>query len=162
MFKLYELTEMYQNISSLIEENADNETLEKALDEITDSIQIKAENMAKLIKSIEGNINVLKDEEKRLQVKRRALENKVVNIKEYLENQLKTMGLKKVQGNLFTVSIQKNPQSVNILDEDLIPEKFKVTKTTTSIDRKELLAALKEGQAVEGAEIKQTESLRIR
>lgn len=72
------------------------------------------------------------------------------------------MDLKKVQGNLFTVTIQKNPQSVNILNEDLIPEKFKITKTTTSIDRRELLAALKEGQAVEGAEIKQTESLRIR
>lgn len=162
MFKLYELTEMYQNISNLIEEDADNETLEKALDEITDSIQIKAENMAKLIKSIEGNINALKDEEKRLQAKRKALENKVVNIKEYLENQLKAMGLKKVQGNLFTVSIQKNPQSVNILNEDLIPEQFKKVVTTTKIDRKELLAALKEGQEIEGAEIKQTESLRIR
>ena len=162
MFKLYELTEMYQNISNLIEEDADNETLEKALDEITDSIQIKAENMAKLIKSIEGNINVLKDEEKRLQAKRKALENKVVNIKEYLENQLKAMGLKKVQGNLFTVSIQKNPQSVNILNEDLIPEQFKEVVTTTKIDRRELLAALKEGQEIEGVEIKQTESLRIR
>ena len=162
MFKLYELTEMYQNISNLIEEDADNETLEKALDEITDNIQMKAENMAKLIKSIEGNINALKDEEKRLQAKRKALENKVVNIKEYLENQLKAMGLKKVQGNLFTVSIQKNPQSVNILNEDLIPEQFKEVVTTTKIDRRELLAALKEGQEIEGVEIKQTESLRIR
>jgi len=162
MFKLYELTEMYQNISNLIEEDADNETLEKALDEITDNIQMKAENMAKLIKSIEGNINALKDEEKRLQAKRKALENKVVNIKEYLENQLKAMGLKKVQGNLFTVSIQKNPQSVNILNEDLIPEKFKEVVTTTKIDRRELLLALKEGQEIEGVEIKQTESLRIR
>ena len=162
MFKLYELTEMYQNISNLIEEDADNETLEKALDEITDNIQMKAENMAKLIKSIEGNINALKDEEKRLQAKRKALENKVVSIKRYLEEQLKAMGLKKVQGNLFTVSIQKNPQSVNILNEDLIPEQFKKVVTTTKIDRKELLAALKEGQEIEGAEIKQTESLRIR
>lgn len=162
MFKLYELTEMYQNISNLIEEDADNETLEKALDEITDNIQIKAENMAKLIKSIEGNINALKDEEKRLQAKRKALENKVVSIKRYLEEQLKVMGLNKVQGNLFTVSIQKNPQSVNILNEDLIPEQFKKVVTTTKIDRKELLAALKEGQEIEGAEIKQTESLRIR
>ena len=162
MFKLYELTEMYQNISNLIEEGATNEELEEALESITDNIQIKAENMAKLIKSIEGNINVLKDEEKRLQTKRRALENKVISIKEYLEEQLKAMNLNKVQGNLFTVSIQKNPQSVNILNEDLIPEQFKVTKTTTSIDRKELLAALKEGREIEGAEIKQTESLRIR
>lgn len=162
MFKLYELTEMYQNISNLIEEDADNETLEKALDEITDNIQMKAENMAKLIKSIEGNINALKDEEKRLQAKRKALENKVVSIKRYLEEQLKVMGLSKVQGNLFTVSIQKNPQSVNILNEDLIPEQFKEVVTTTKIDRKELLAALKEGQEIEGAEIKQTESLRIR
>ncbi len=70
MFKLYELTEMYQNISNLIEEGgATNEEFEKALESITDNINVKAENMAKLIKSIEGNINVLKDEEKRLQTK---------------------------------------------------------------------------------------------
>lgn len=162
MFKLYELTEMYQNILNLIEDDADNEDLKKALDSITDNINLKAENTAKLIRSIEGNIKVLKDEESRLEGKRKALENKVTNIKGYLENELKSMDMKKVKGNLFTVSIQKNPQSVNILNEDLIPEEFKRTVTTTTVVKKDLLEALKEGRVVEGAEIRQAESLRIR
>ncbi len=162
MFKLYELTEMYQNISNLIDEDVSNEELEKALGQIKDNIEQKAENTVKLIKSIEGNINTLKEEEKRLERKRKALENKRDGIKNYLENQLKFMDIKKVKTPLFTVSIQKNPQSVNILNEDLIPKQFKKTVTTTTVVKKDLLAALKEGQAIEGAEIRQSESLRIR
>lgn len=161
MFKLYELTEMYQNIWDLIgDDEADLETLERALENIEDNINFKAESMAKLIKNIDGDIDVLKQEEKRLAERRRALENKQKNIKGYLEMQLKTMEIDKVKTPLFTVALQNNPQSVEILDEDTIPEEFIIY--TKSISKKEILAKLKEGQEVPGAEIRQTKSLRIR
>lgn len=161
MFKLYELTEMYQNIWDLIgDDEADLETLERALENIEDNINFKAESMAKLIKNIDGDIGVLKQEEKRLAERRRALENKQKNIKGYLEMQLKTMEIDKVKTPLFTVALQNNPQSVEILDEDTIPEEFIIY--TKSISKKEILAKLKEGQEVPGAEIRQTKSLRIR
>lgn len=143
MFKLYELTEMYQNIWDLIgDDEADLETLERALENIEDNINFKAESMAKLIKNIDGDIDVLKQEEKRLAERRRALENKQKNIKGYLEMQLKTMEIDKVKTPLFTVALQNNPQSVEILDEDTIPEEFIIY--TKSISKKEILAKLKE------------------
>ena len=162
-FKLYELTEMYKNIWDLVEDDEiDLETLEKALSNIEDNIEAKAENTAKLIKGIDGDINTLKEEENRLAKKRRALENKQKNIKEYLEMQLKVMEIDKVKTPLFTVALQKNPPSVNITNEDLIPDQFKKTVTTVSVVKKDLLEALKSGQVIEGAEIKQGKSLRIR
>ena len=162
-FKLYELTEMYKNIWDLVEDDEiDLDTLEKALSNIEDNIEAKAENMAKLIKGIDGDINTLKEEENRLAKKRRALENKQKNIKEYLEMQLKVMEIDKVKTPLFTVALQKNPPSVNITNEDLIPDQFKKTVTTVSVVKKDLLEALKSGQVIEGAEIKQGKSLRIR
>ncbi|MBU5424975.1 siphovirus Gp157 family protein [Tissierella pigra] len=162
-FKLYELTEMYQNISDLIsDDEVGNEALEKALEDIKDNIELKAENMAKLIKNIDGDIEVLKTEEERLADRRKALENKKENIKTYLENQLKIMKVDKVKTPLFTVALQNNPQSVNILDEELIPNDYKKTVTTTSISRKDLLDDLKQGLIIDGVELRQTKSLRIR
>lgn len=163
MFKLYELTEMYQNIWDLVEdEEVDLDTLETALSQVEDNIELKAESMAKLIKGIDGDVIALKEEENRLAKRRKALENKQANIKLYLENQFKAMGLDKIKTPIFTVALQNNPPSVNILDEDLIPEQYKKSVTTVSIVKKDILEALKEGQVINGAEIKQGKSLRIR
>lgn len=162
-FKLYELTEMYQNIWDLVaDEEVDLDTLEIALSQVEDNLETKAESMAKLVKGIDGDVTALKEEENRLAKRRKALENKQTNIKQYLQNQFNVMGIDKVKTPLFTVALQNNPPSVNILDEDLIPEQYKKTVTTTSIVKKDLLNALKEGQVIEGAEIKQGRSLRIR
>ena len=163
MFKLYELTEMYENIWKLIgDEDVDIESLEIALLNIEDNIEAKAENTAKLIKSIDGDVIALKEEEKRLASRRRALENKQTNIKSYLENQLLIMGVDKVKTALFTVALQNNPPSVVFTDEDLIPGIYKKEVTTITIPKKEILDAIKSGIEVPGAEIKQTKSLRIR
>lgn len=162
-FKLYELAEMYENILNLIEdEETDSESLEAALGQVEDNIESKAENTAKLIKTIEGDVETIKAEEKRLQGKRRALENKKDGIKGYLEHHLKVMNIDKVKTPLFTVALQNSPASVKVLDEDLIPEKYKKTVTTTSVVKKDLLDALKNGEVIEGAEIKQSKHLRIR
>lgn len=162
-YKLYELTELYKNIWDLVEdEEADLDTLELALGQVEDNIEIKAESMAKLIKSIDGDVEFIKAEETRLAGKRKVLENKQKNLKSYLENQLTTMAIDKVKTPLFTVAMQNNPPSVDISNEELIPEKFKKTVTTVSIVKKDLLDALKAGEVIEGATIKQGRSLRIR
>ena len=134
--KLYELTEMYQNVWNLIEdEDVDIESLEMALNQIEENIELKAEGMAKLIKSIDGDIAALKEEENRLAKKRKTLENKQKNIKTYLEYQLIGMGIDKVKTPLFTVALQNNPPSVRFIDEALIPEQYKVRTELVKIGR---------------------------
>lgn len=163
MIKLYELTEMYKNVWDLIsDEDIDIEMLEVALQNIEESIELKADNMAKLIKSIDGDVIALKEEEKRLASRRKALESKQTNIKNYLHHQLETMGIDKVKTTLFTVALQNNPPSVKFTNEDLIPEMYKKEVTTITIPKKEILDAIKSGIEVPGAEIIQGKSLRIR
>lgn len=161
--KLYELTEMYQNVWNLIEdEEVDIESLEIALNQIEENIEAKAEGMAKLIKSIDGDIAALKEEENRLAKKRKTLENKQKNIKTYLEYQLVGMGIDKVKTPLFTVALQNNPPSVRFVNEDLIPESYKVRTELVSIPKKMILDDIKEGKEVAGVEVVQSKSLRIR
>ena len=162
MFKLYELTEVYKNIWDLVgDDEQDLTTLETALKQVEDNIEIKAENIAKLMKSIDADAEVIKIEEQRLAKRRKALENKREGMKSYLEAQLKEMGVDKVQGTLISVRLQKNPPSVNVLNESLIPEKYWKTIVTKSLDKKSMLDDLKADVKIKGAEIKQEKSLRI-
>lgn len=161
-FNLYELSEMYMNIWDLVgDDEADLDSLEKALQTVESELSDKAENIARLVKNIEANAEVIKAEETRLAKKRKTLENKKDWFKSYLENQLKTIGKEKIEGQLFTVRLQKNPPSVNVLNEDKIPDKYWKVVTERNLDRKSLLADLKAEIKIEGAEIKQEKSLRI-
>lgn len=67
---------------------------------------------------------------------------------------------KKFKTTLFSFSIQKNPASLNIIDEDKIPEDYyRLEKVFNKNDIKE---AVKNGLLTEAAELVQSESLRIR
>lgn len=157
--KLYELTNAYQEVLELIEEG--NEEYLDTLESIKENIEQKAENTAKVLKTIEAQIEVIRQEEKRLANRRKELENSVTRIKQYLENNLREVGMKKIKGNIFTISIQKNPPSIEVINENLIPEKYMVIKPPEP-NKKEILNALKNGEQIDGVELKQTESLRIR
>ncbi len=159
--RLYELTEAYKSIWELVtDEDVDLEALEMALNQVEEDINQKAENMAKLVKSIEADVEVIKAEEQRLSTRRKALENKKDNMKQYLEMQLNTAKIEKIKTPVFTIAIQNNPPSVELVDENLIPQSYKSYEV--KIDKKSILSALKEGQAIPGADIKRTKSLRIR
>lgn len=163
MFKLYELTEMYQGLWDVIgDEDVDLDGMEVALKAVEDNIEQKAENMAKLIKGIDGDIATLKTEEERLSKKRKTLENKQKSIKTYLEYQLTVLEIDKVKTPLFTVAMQNNAQSVKFIDENLIPEKYKEEVVTVKIPKKAILDDIKAGIEVPGTEMVRTRSLRIR
>ncbi|SCJ98991.1 Siphovirus Gp157 [uncultured Clostridium sp.] len=160
--KLYELAENYLNLQELLEnQEIPQELITKALDQVDGELEEKAENIAKLIKTLEVDINGFKEEEKRLSDKRKSLENRVKGLKEYLDGAMKLTGKTKFKGKLFSFNIQKNPPSASILDESLIPEKYLI-KQEPLIDKKSILMDLKNGEDIPGAELKQTESLRIK
>src|SRR5690554_44600 len=112
--KLYELTENYLQLLEMAED-MDPELLRDTLESIQESIEDKAENTAKLIKSLEADVKAIKEEEKRLADRRKALEKKIENIKDYLQDQLELAGIDKVKRPTITVSIQNNPPSVRIV-----------------------------------------------
>ncbi|MFR5747044.1 MAG: siphovirus Gp157 family protein, partial [Romboutsia timonensis] len=78
MMKLYELTQNYLNLQELLENpEIPAEMIETALNEVGGQIEDKAENIAKLIKTLEADVSGFKAEEKRLADRRKSLENRV-------------------------------------------------------------------------------------
>ena len=155
---LYELSTAFQQVQNM---DLDPEVMQDTLDSIEDAIENKAENIAKLIRNLESDVAAYKEEEERLKTKRQATENKVKWLKTYLEDNMKLSGKTKFKSGMFNFSIQKNPASVNITDEKIIPEEFLIQQPP-KVDKTSLKEILKRGIEVPGAELKQTEGLRIR
>ncbi len=155
---LYELSLAFQDVQNM---DLDPEVMKDTLDSIEDAIESKAENIAKLIRNLESDVSAYKEEEDRLKTKRQATENKVKWLKTYLEDNMKLTGKTKFKSGMFNFLIQKNPASVNITDEKIIPEEFLIQQPP-KVDKTSLKEILKRGIEVPGAELKQTEGLRIR
>ena len=155
---LYELSLAFQEVQNM---ELDPEVMKDTLDSIEDAIESKVENIAKLIRNLESDVSAYKEEEDRLKTKRQATENKVKWLKTYLEDNMKMTGKTKFKSGMFNFSIQKNPASVNITDEKAIPEEFLIPQPP-KVDKTSLKEILKRGIEVPGAELKQTEGLRIR
>lgn len=155
--KLYEITESYNN---LLDADLEQEQIDQALDIIDDEFDTKAENIAKLISSIKGDIETIKAEENRLKGKRRSYENKIKGLQEYLFSNLEKIDKKKIQTPLYKISIQKNPAKLVVKNEKQVPDEY--FKTIKQLDKAKLKEDIKNGLEVDYAELIQTESLRIR
>lgn len=160
--KLYELSEQYNKLQELISEGTDKEMFADSLEGLEGDIEDKAENMAKLIRSLETEADGIKSEEERLYSRRMSISNRITDIKEYLQFQLSSMNIDKVKGKLFTVAMQNNPQSVKLLNDNVMAFNQKYIVVSRTLDKKAILEDLKAGDVVEGAELQQTKSLRIR
>ena len=156
---LYELTNNYLKVLEMAEN--DEEGLKDTLDSLDDAIGVKTENIAAVIKQLEANAEMLANESKRLSERKTTVENNVRNLKSYLQEQLEKCGKTKVKGEIFTVAIQSNPASVEVLDEARIPQEYFIPQEP-KLNRKELLQHLKAGEEISGAVMKQSQSLRIR
>lgn len=161
MAKLYELANNYRNLTELIDrEDVEQDLIKNALKECQGDIEEKVDNIVKLIRNTESDIEGYKAEEKRLNARRKSLENTVTSLKNYLDSNLKALNLREVKTKLFSCKYQKSKASVEVLDQEVIPKEFIVIEE--KVDKKKLYEALKAGQEIEGASLKENESLRIK
>ena len=159
MSSLYDLSSNWQQVYDM---DLDEYTWLDTLDAIHEGVKDKAENSGRLIRSWESDAKALKSEEERLAKKRKAIENRIKSLKGYLQDNMERMGEKKIKTDLFSFNIQNNPASLKLTDEKLIPEKYYTVETSRKYDNKAIKDDLKAGKVINGAELKTSQSLRIR
>jgi len=162
MAVLYKLADSYNYVVEMADE-LDDGTLKDTLDSIEEVFDDKVENIAKSIKEIEGQADMIKAEKDRLAKREKTMRNNAKSMKLYMQDQMEAIGKRKVQGELLTVAIQKNAPSVRVIDERKIPEEYFIPQPS-KLDKTQLKTELKNGvEMPEGsAELIQTESVRIR
>lgn len=140
----------------MLEFDSENAAIIDTLESLDLAIEEKADGYAKLIRNQEASSKAFDEEIKRMRERKQAIDNNVKRMKLSLQNAMVEIGKTKFKTDLFSFNIQKNQPSVVIIDETLVPEKFK--KVTIDFDK----TAIKKEEDVPGVEIKQSESLRIR
>ena len=156
------MTGTYAELLTVMEQEEDSDAYIDTLEGIQDAINVKAENIVKWMKNLEAESNAFKEESKRLADKAKAIENKRIRLKDYLESCMKNSNVEKLKAGLFSLNMQNNPPSVEIEDENKVPQQYRVPQPD-KIDKKAMLDDLKKGVDLgAGIKLKQEKSLRIR
>lgn len=166
MPKLYEITDQYARLMTFIAEN-DGEITEAEqvqLKELQGEINIKGENIAKLIKNLSADEVAFKEESKRLSARAKSLKNRIDWLKIYLKYEMLRMNVRDIKGEVLTVRIRPSQPSCIILDEKVIPPAyFRVIPETREVDKKAIIESFKkEDKIIPGTEIARGETLTIR
>lgn len=164
-FKLYEISEELMTLEDMLyDDTVDQETVQDTLEMINMDFEDKADNYAKIIRTMDASIKALKDEEQRLSGRRKALEERQKWLKDTLEANMRYTGKMKFKTPLFSFSIQKNgglePLVITGELED-IPGRYLIQQPPIPVNMK--IRKLLEEQPVEWAHLEpRGESLRIR
>lgn len=161
MPSLFDLSTDYQQLYDLITEQEDEQILKDTLASINDAIEDKADGYVAVIKTLEGDNKAIDEEIKRLRQRKTSNQNGVKRLKESLQEVMEQTGKEKFKTALNSYSIANNPPSLDITDESLIPKQYYIEQQP-KLDKKELLKVVKDGLEIEGVELKQSRSLRVR
>jgi hypothetical protein len=161
-FNLYQITNAFPQL--MANDEISEEDKAKIKEELTLLLQQKSQNTIGYAKNIELTIEAMKNEEKRISEQRKALENRLVNFKEYVKECMEKNGFTKIETTLGTLTIAKNPISVEIINEDEVPSEYKQEVVTTKVDKKAISDNFKAtGEIIPGVKINtQNTSLRIK
>lgn len=139
MANIYQLTGAYKLLENAIALNPDDEELAEELAKINDDLETKADNYARIIRNIEGDVNAIDAELKRLQTAKASKMNAVKRMKENLMTAMVETGKTKFKTELFSFGVQKNggvaPLELTVKPEDLPSEfqKVKIEADNTAI-----------------------------
>lgn len=156
---LYTLTD---DFSKLMEIEEVDDVVEELTLIVAGQIEKKAENVCKFVRMLEAAAEAFKAEERRIGDKRKALEKRAEQVREYMKQALLNANIDKVTAGTFKVSVSLSPGSVAIDDLSVIPPRYMTIIPEQHVpDKAAIKAAIKAGQPVPGARIEAGFTMRI-
>lgn len=132
MSKLYELTGEYIQLLDMLEdEEYDERAILDTIEGIDYEIEIKADNYAKIIKSLESDIEAIKAEKTRLDNRQKVYENRIKWLKKNLEMAMRATRKMKFSTELFSFGIRKaGGKRTLVIDKDItdVPKEFRIAQ----------------------------------
>lgn len=150
MTALHQFTGQYLSLWNEVEnEDFDLESLEAALDSLEGEIKQKGTNIAGYIENQNALVASIDDAIKRMQHRKKVIQNKTESLKSYLLRNMQDSGITKIEAPEFCISLKKNPASVEVEDPEQVPDQFKREKVTVTVDK----TAIKKAGGCPGARV---------
>ena len=165
--KLYELVGQYRALEAL--ESSDDlpaEVIRDTLDGLEGQLQDKATNVGLFIRNLEASADAIEEAAEHMRMRGTRLRARAQSLNEYLKFNMQAAGISKVESPWFTLKLKKNPPTVVIDSENLIPAHFmrvppEPPPPKAAPDKKAIGEAIKAGEEVPGAHSEQYERLEI-
>lgn len=166
MASLYELDSRIQSFidelyTSVDEDGCIPENINEQLEALTVERAKKLENIVLYIKNLTALADDIKQEEKNLKARRESIEKKAESLIKYVSDSMLKNGESAMESSRYKLSFRRS-ESVEIVDESLIPKKFKAKEIVFKIQKAEIKKALKSGIKVKGAELLEKQNLQIK
>ena len=143
----------------MLEDGEFTSELENALVINQNELQEKAVNYGYVIKESENSISLIDAEIKRLQDLKKVQSNKIDRLKETVLNAMNIYGIEKINSPFLNISIRKS-ESVEVTEG--LPMEYMIEKTTYAPDKTRIKNAIKSGENIIGATIKENQNLQIK
>lgn len=164
---LYSLTVQMQEILDMAESGEfDEELIANTLEGVEGEIEDKLDSYGVIVNELQDDIDKLDKEIKRLTAKKKTITGSIEYLKKMVMFTMEQMATKKVKGERFTWSIQKNGgKAPLIINEGVlalsVPERFQLVDF--DFDKAEIRKALEDGEELDFAHLgERGESLRLK
>ena len=162
---LYQLSSEYQLLldqSFDVETGEINETALSCLDKVADDIKNKGVAIASYIQNIEAEEKAIEDAIKRMEVRKNQLLKKTKSLIDYLQSNMERCGINEISCPYFIIKLKKCPLSVDVINEDQIPDEYRKIKSVVSLDKIKIKEELQAGVVIPGASLKQNVRIEIK
>lgn len=143
---LYELSQDLIALRDL--EDADKD---EVISIIQSEIVNKGKGIIQVIKSLESDVEAIKNESDRLAKIKKVKENNLKKLREYTKLCMEQMELKKLETPIGNITIRKGVSILKIDDESKLLDKYIEIVQTYKVNKDLIKSDLKSGQVVEGA-----------
>lgn len=159
---LYDLVQYAKNLTdSLIQGEGElTPELELELANIDKELMTKVDSYKYVLERLDLEAKYWKDKADQYLRVSKSCKNLQDRMKERIKEAMDILEASEVEGNDFKFKLIKQGEKVEVLDENFIPVKFMKEEITYKLDKKALLKELKNGEKIEGCEIKPIVSLR--
>lgn len=162
---LYHMTEEYrQALQELNDADLPDEVVRDTLEALGGELIKKGEAVAAFTLNLAAEIDAIKAVEKRISDRRKALEKRADNMREYLRTNMEKAGISEIKAldGSFTAKLGKGRPSVVIDDESALPDDSDYVRWTKAPNKTAIADAIKAGKEVPGAHLETKPSLIIR
>jgi hypothetical protein len=160
---LYQIEQEYLNIvQSIIDAGGEiTEEQETALSISKEQLQNKGVCYGFIVKELEGNIDLIDLEIKRLNALKKPLVNSIDRLKNNLSQAMQMFEVTELKTPLLKINFRKS-ESVEVTDIDLLDADFVKTTITKAADKVAIKEAIKQGENVQGAVLVTNQNLQIK
>lgn len=151
---LYKISEDFRGLKKLVDEGqATQEQIADTLEGVELMFNEKAAAVVSIANDYGRHAEMIQSEIDRLTDYKKALKSQQDSLKEYLRLNMEKSGIDKIECPLFKITLCKGRPIAVINYENELPDEYVNVKTTISPDKRKILADLKNGIEIPGAEI---------